>query len=103
MKSILLTNTTLNVALTKHQYKHEEKSYLRSVDQTIEEMAELTKVLIKERRGRDVKDDIEEEIADVIIMIECLIRERNITLSRLNKVINKKLTKWLKNIESGKD
>ena len=103
MKSVLLTNTTLNVALTKHQYKHEEKSYLRSVDQTIEEMAELTKVLIKERRGRDVKDDIEEEIADVIIMIECLIRERNITLSRLNKVINKKLTKWLKNIESGKD
>ena len=103
MKSVLLTNTTLNVALTKHQYKHEEKSYLRSVDQTIEEMAELTKVLIKERRGRDVKDDIEEEIADVIIMIECLIRERNITLSRLNKVINKKLTTWLKNIESGKD
>ena len=103
MKSVLLTNTTLNVALTKHQYKHEEKSYPRSVDQTIEEMAELTKVLIKERRGRDGKDDIEEEIADVIIMIECLIRERNITLSRLNKVINKKLTKWLKNIESGKD
>lgn len=103
MKSVLLTNTTLNVALTKHQYIHEEKSYPRSVDQTIEEMAELTKVLIKERRGRDVKDDIEEEIADVIIMIECLIRERNITLSRLNKVINKKLTKWLKNIESGKD
>ena len=35
-------------------------------------MSELTKVLLKERRGRDVQDHIKEEIADVEICLELL-------------------------------
>ena len=38
------------------------------VDMMIEEMAELTKALLNERRGRE--NNVAEEIADVLIMIE---------------------------------
>ena len=47
------------------------------VDMAIEEMSELTKALLKERRGdtdneKKAADHIAEEIADVIIMLEQL-------------------------------
>ena len=40
----------------------------KQVDMMIEEMAELTKALLNERRGRE--SNISEEIADVLIMAE---------------------------------
>ena len=39
------------------------------MDMCIEEMSELTKELCKNKRGRDNKDAIAEEIADVEIML----------------------------------
>ena len=42
----------------------------KQVDMMIEEMSELTKALLDERRGRGMKINISEEIADVQIMIE---------------------------------
>lgn len=41
-------------------------------DMAIEEMSELTKAIIKERRGKGTKEEIIEEIADVLIMMEQL-------------------------------
>lgn len=40
------------------------------VDMMIEEMSELTKALLKQRRGYDVLWNILEELADVRIMLE---------------------------------
>lgn len=39
------------------------------VDMAIEEMSELTKALLKERRGDRTQDNVIEEIADVYIML----------------------------------
>jgi NTP pyrophosphatase (non-canonical NTP hydrolase) len=39
------------------------------VDMLIEEMSELTQALLKWRRGKDVMDNVHEEIADVEIML----------------------------------
>lgn len=51
------------------------------VDKAIEEMAELTKALLKERHNNGSVDDIIEEIADVYIMLSqlCLIFEAGLS------------------------
>jgi NTP pyrophosphatase (non-canonical NTP hydrolase) len=100
---VLTSNAKLDLAIKQHKAHFAERSYDRFVDQAIEEMAELTKILIKERRGRKVEEDIKQEIADVIITIECIIREKNITLSESEKGITTKLDKWLKRISQGKE
>lgn len=42
------------------------------IDMAIEEMSELTKVLIKNRRGKENRSQIADEMADVYIMLEQL-------------------------------
>lgn len=42
------------------------------VDMAIEEMSELTKELLKDRRGKENRSDIVMEMADVYIMLEQL-------------------------------
>ena len=42
------------------------------VDMAIEEMSELTKELLKDRRGKENRSDIAMEMADVYIMLEQL-------------------------------
>lgn len=42
------------------------------VDTTIEEMSELTKELLKNRRGKENRSQIADEMADVYIMLEQL-------------------------------
>ena len=42
------------------------------IDMTIEEMSELTKELLKNRRGKENRSDIAMEMADVYIMLEQL-------------------------------
>ncbi|MDU2203438.1 MAG: hypothetical protein E7E43_02265 [Thomasclavelia ramosa] len=42
------------------------------VDMAIEEMSELTKELLKNRRGKENRSDIAMEMADVYIMLEQL-------------------------------
>lgn len=67
------------------------------IDIAIEEMAELTKELIKFKRGKSNKYEIQEEIADVRIMIEQLRiifdrgvvkHEEGLKLIRLSKTIS---------------
>lgn len=48
------------------------------MDVAVEEMAELTKEIVKHKRGVDNKDHIIEEIADVIIMLDQLMIIYNI-------------------------
>ena len=45
---------------------------LNQLDVCIEEMAELTKEIVKNKRGENNRDHIVEEIADVYIMLEQL-------------------------------
>jgi hypothetical protein len=103
MKANLTRNKKLDSAIKKHKAFFMERSYDRFVDQAIEEMAELTKVFIKERRKRSVEEHIKQEIADVIIAIECIIREKNISIIELDGHITAKLNKWLTNINKGKE
>ena len=42
------------------------------IDMAIEEMSELTKELLKDRRGKENRSDIAMEMADVYIMLEQL-------------------------------
>lgn len=58
-------NQVLKSAIDEFGVEHQ-------VDIAIEEMAELTKELIKRRRGKENKRQIHSEIADVTIMIEQL-------------------------------
>ena len=43
------------------------------IDQSIEEMSELIQALIKRRRGIATGDNVSEEMADVLIMMEQLL------------------------------
>lgn len=42
------------------------------IDMTVEEMSELTKELLKNRRGKENRSQIADEMADVYIMLEQL-------------------------------
>lgn len=59
----------------------------------IEEMAELTKEICKDFRGKDNKDNIIEEIADVDIMLTQLMIIYNIKPYELDEVKTNKLVR----------
>lgn len=70
------------------------------IDVCIEEMSELTKALVKERRTRlyncenafseASKDDIKEELADVLFMCQYLCQIFNFKTEEISDIINKK-------------
>lgn len=69
------------------------------VDMLIEEMAELTQALLKWRRGKDVMENLHEEIADVEIVLaqiktglnkETINNFKNIKLKRLELLIERR-------------
>lgn len=60
----------------------------------IEEMSELSKELCKTLRGKnDNKEQIEEELADVVIMLEQMKMYYGIDTNKLNEVIDSKLAR----------
>lgn len=69
--------------------------------QTIEECAEVTKVLCKLQRiayggfvvPKDYRDDLVEEIADVYAMLEMLCHVHNISSSDLEKIREEKIVR----------
>lgn len=65
----------------------------------IEEMAELTKEIIKYFRGNDNREHIIEEIADVILMIEQLKNLFSVTDNELQGAIDFKITRVEKKLE----
>lgn len=68
------------------------------VDMCIEEMSELTKALLKERRGKGNIKDIAEEIADVQIMLEQMKWIFEIEDDEINEIIDYKLNRTLERI-----
>ena len=68
-------------AMNKYPYEQRVKTYLEAIhtfgeeyqeEVAVEEMAELTKEICKNWRGKDNRAAIAEEIADVTIMLEQL-------------------------------
>ena len=70
----------------------------RQEDVAIEEMSELTKAIIKNRRSRNKanKDDIREEIADVFIMITQL---KMIYGGNIDEIIDQKIERLQERLE----
>jgi len=70
----------------------------------VEEMAELTKNLLKDiNRGKDNMDGIFEEICDVVITLEYLKIIYGISESQIWAELNKKIpSKWLPRIQKWK-
>ena len=65
-----------------------------------EEMAELQKEVCKSLRGNNNHDEIVEEIADVLIMIEQLKIMHNVKYRELNEVFNFKINRLKERLES---
>lgn len=59
----------------------------------VEEFSELIKEICKNKRGRDNRDNITEELADCYIMMEQIAIIFGIKNSDINTVINKKLAR----------
>lgn len=68
-------------------------------DVAIEEMSELTKELIKERRIKYNMDSILEEIADVTLMLHQLLIIYNFTEEDVKRIIDEKVERQIKRIE----
>lgn len=70
------------------------------VIQTVEEMAELTKELLKNiNRGKDNRADIVSEMADVYIMLEQMMIYYDINLLELVKEMKRKAERQIKRIK----
>lgn len=82
-----------------------EEVYDTSVDRVIEEMSELTKILLKDRRGQVerhgklVSDLIKEEMADVMLCLEFISRMRNIPLAEIVALVALKSRRISKKLE----
>lgn len=85
-----------------HQQYHKDKHYEHIAHIVIEEASEVIKELIKEYRGRDVQNNIKEEIADLLFCIEYLVRVKGYNLTELQELMNKKTIKMIENIKKGK-
>jgi NTP pyrophosphatase (non-canonical NTP hydrolase) len=78
--------------------------YSTSVDRVIEEMSELTKILLKERRGQVERNGklvsqlIKEEMGDVLLCMEFICRMRGVEMEELIELIaakSRRITKKL--------
>ena len=79
------------------------RHYARAVDQYTEEAAELNKAFMKERRKRDMDENIRDEIADVMLCLEFIIREKGFTKRDINKRINIKAKKMIADLAIGRE
>jgi NTP pyrophosphatase (non-canonical NTP hydrolase) len=70
----------------------------------VEEMAELSKALLKNiNRGRDNARDVLEEIADVLLFLECIKKIYGFSDARILEHADKKIIeKWMPRIEKWK-
>lgn len=68
----------------------------------IEEMAELTKEIIKEKRGKQNIDNLKEEVIDVLIMIEQKIKMLNMSEDEVKKLMEKKLKRTYERLNNEK-
>lgn len=71
-----------------HRRFHGEGHEARLSDQLIEEMAELTKELLKKRRGKGSDFRITEEMADVLVCLEYLGRALGIEAVDMARLVD---------------
>lgn len=90
---MIIDTNALEMALTTHKAYHRSKHRTRYTDQLIEESAELTQALMKERRGIGSRAATLDEIADLCICLEFLGRELKISRDELLTYCGKKLSK----------
>lgn len=69
---------------------------------TMEELSELTKELTKSLRGKEIRDNICEELADVVIMLCQLMLIKNISEDELCANISQKLGRLRDNLNDGR-
>lgn len=62
----------------------------RVVDQLLQEMAELQKELLKDRLGRGDRAQIAKEMADVLLCLEFLGRDEDISRRLLRQMLNER-------------
>ena len=67
--------------------------------QCIEEMSELTKEIAKYYKGADTTEQIKEEVADVLLMIEQLIIMTGISHADVMQIMFQKLQRTLERIK----
>lgn len=72
---------------------------LNQLDVAIEEMAELTKEIVKNKRGENNRDHIVEEIADVYVMLKQLELIFDIDLKEIIDMRNAKLKRLERRIQ----
>lgn len=100
-----IINEKLDDCIAEHDKTFAKFSGSKFVDQTLEEMAELTQALLKARRKNTYKEtfvksnseDVLGEIADVLICLECLLRAKGISREQMGEYIEKKVNKWYAN------
>lgn len=69
------------------------------LDVAIEEMSELTKEIVKYKRGKDNKKAITEELADVYIMLRQVKKICRINEAEVMKIIEKKFERLEERLE----
>lgn len=74
-------------------YGHESQKMM-----LLEEMSELQKEICKDMRGKQNKEAITEEVADVMIMLEQIQMMYHISETKLHKITNEKLHRQLRRI-----
>lgn len=102
-KGILHKSEAFDRGFDVHKSYYLDRHYSRLVDQWIEESSELTKALLKERRGRQVEEAIYEEIYDVLLCLEYLIREKNLSNKKIDEGIMAKSERIVKALAKGKE
>lgn len=70
-----------------------EKFGEKQIIVAIEELSELQKELCKSLRGKENKENIIEEIADVLIMIDQIIMYYDLNAEEIYKVVDYKITR----------
>jgi NTP pyrophosphatase (non-canonical NTP hydrolase) len=104
----IIDSDLLDTLIAEHHDTFGDGSYPKFVDQTIEEMSELSQALLKVRRKVKYNETflgsednfqkaVDEEIADVLICLECLMRDRDIDSEDIKQLVQTKLKKWAKN------
>lgn len=86
----------MNLVLEKAIEKYGKNKQL---DMVIEEMSELTKEICKQKRGKDNREEIIEEIADVRIMLEQLEMMFNIKATVIYTKVSEKIERLRKRME----
>lgn len=85
-----------------HKEYWKDKHYDRFVDQLIEEMSELTKILLKERRGRNVQEEIKGETGDVLLCLKYLFVNKGYNLEDFKEQVDFKSDRMVAALKKGK-